>query len=404
MARQFRSDDSSAWLDKYGSGSDGAGSINTSTDAPIDSAATGTSGATSLSATNGSFAAGQLVLIIQTVGTGAGNWELNKISSYVAGTITLAYALQNTYAAGAQVIVIKQYSSYVVNSGQTLTAKAWNGTVGGVVVVMCNGTITITGNITGAAKGHSGGGQTAATDQSGTQGSSYNGAGGVTTAANNGGGGGGIRHLAGQYNPSSGGGGGYGAAGSTAVQNGNAGTMGVGGGTYGVAGLTSLHLGSGGGSGGSKSGFGGRGGIGGGIVFLIGKTITITGAINANGEAGQPGSGSGDGDGGAGGGGSGGSILLKGGSLTLGSSLLASTGGAGNTLPVYSDSGPGGAGRIHADYATSISGTTNPTIDSRQDSILMFSLVKKVLGLDRSSVKSVNGLAIASVKSVNALA
>jgi hypothetical protein len=31
----------------------------------------------------------------------------------------------------------------------------------------------------------------------------------------------------------------------------------------------------------------------------------------------------------------------------------------------------GGVGRIHADYLTSITGTTGPTIDSRQDTSLI---------------------------------
>ncbi|MEM3335472.1 MAG: hypothetical protein QXY47_05520, partial [Thermoplasmata archaeon] len=122
--RQFRSDDTDKWLYGFGSGSDGDISINTSTDNPIDSTCSGTIGTTSLTATNSLFAPGQIILIHQTRGTGAGNWELNRIASYTAGTITLLHPLQNTYttsgASVAQVLVMKQYNNFTINSGQTL--------------------------------------------------------------------------------------------------------------------------------------------------------------------------------------------------------------------------------------------------------------------------------------------
>src|SRR5438045_1091315 len=111
----------------FGNSSDGTLSVSGSTtDAPIDSACTGTSGTTSLTATNASFAASQRVLIHQTRGTGVGNWELNTIASYVAGTITTVSPLANTYASGAQVLVVKQHSGVTISG--TLTAKAWTGT------------------------------------------------------------------------------------------------------------------------------------------------------------------------------------------------------------------------------------------------------------------------------------
>jgi hypothetical protein len=62
-------------------------SVNT-TETMIDSACTGTSAATSLTATNVSFAQGQVILIHQTQGTGAGTWMRNTIQGYTAGTIT----------------------------------------------------------------------------------------------------------------------------------------------------------------------------------------------------------------------------------------------------------------------------------------------------------------------------
>jgi len=95
--RQFSSSDTDIWHDAYGDGSDGDLTISSNTTwSPTQASCSGSSGTTSLSATE-SFSAGDILFIHQTRGTGAGNWELNKVSSYTAGTITTAYDLMNTY-------------------------------------------------------------------------------------------------------------------------------------------------------------------------------------------------------------------------------------------------------------------------------------------------------------------
>jgi len=364
--RQFRSDDSpSKWTNRYGSGPNGAYAPSTSTDAPIDSAVTGTIDTTSLPATNASFAAGQLILIHQTQGTGAGQWELNKIASYTAGTITLSYPLIYGYVSGAQVIVLKQYSSVNIASGVTLTAKAWNGTVGGIVVWLCNGTTTVTGTLSATGTGFragSGGPGSQAQQAEGTAGP-----GGTTTTAANGNGGGGGNQNGGNGS-SGGGGGGHAAAGTTGSLGSGSPTAGVGGAIAGVAALTTIVFGGGGG-GGSRgngvTGTPGNGAIGGGIILLISKTITITGAILTDGQVGGDGTEEGSGGGAA----AAGAILLKGQKIILGSSLSASA-KAGGVEGVSGNGGNGGAsavGRIHIDYSDSYTGTTSPTLDSRQD-------------------------------------
>lgn len=73
----------------------------------IYSACSGTAGAYTLSATNASFAAGQEILIHQTQGTNAGQWERNTIQSYTAGTITLKNPLLGSYVSGAQVLAMR---------------------------------------------------------------------------------------------------------------------------------------------------------------------------------------------------------------------------------------------------------------------------------------------------------
>jgi hypothetical protein len=395
MSTQFRSDDTQKWWLGFGDGSDGVySSTGNATDAPVDSSCSGTAGATSLSATNASFTALKPVLIHQTRGTGAGNWELNQIQSYTTGTITLKKPLQNTYTdsgvSQAQVIQLKQYSSFTQNSGHTLTAKAWNGDVGGIIAFLCKETVTINGTIDisgcgflGGAPGTSpGSGQT----QSGFSGESYNSAqnangGGIgasgggsispnTTAQFNAGSGG--RASRGTDAASGGGGGGHSASGSNGV---NVTTSpsyngGYGGGTGGNSGLTTMIFGGGaGGPGGWHDAGAGTaanhyGGKGAGAMILIAKNIVINGYLYSNGANGANG---GNARGG-GGGGAGGSILLKAVNATLGTTRVTATGGSGGSANGNGTAGGAGAvGRIHIDYSGSVTGTTNPTLSSRFD-------------------------------------
>jgi len=352
----------------FGDGGDSALTISAdTTQAPYDSACSGTQGTTSLTATHASFTAGQKILIHQTQGTNAGNWERNEISTYATGTITTVNALAYSYSSSgsnkAQVIVIPEYTNVTIDSGKIWTAKAWDGTVGGILVFLASGTLTVTGTISANGKGFAGGAW--ANQSYGDQGDSQTTTGTYTSSANGGGGGGGRRETGGGADDAAGGGGGgYGAAGSNGTYTG----YGIGGGTYGNASLTSCTLGSGGGSGGgSYSGTyaGGNGGAGGGWVFGMAKTISITGGIQANGGAGSAGA-----DRGGGGGGSGGAVLLKGQTITLGSSLVTASAGAGASTGHGGNGGNGGAGRIHIDYYTSYSGSTTPTLDYTQDSTL----------------------------------
>lgn len=365
----------------FGDGSDGALTIATNTtEAPIDSACTGTLGSTALSATNASFVAGQKILIHQTQGTGAGTYQLTKIANYSAGTITTEDALNANYVTGAQVRVMKQYTDVTINSGVTYTAKSWDGTVGGILAFYANGTITITGSIKsegGAGASATSGGTAGAGGTGGgfrggagrvlpsssnyaTQGESSTGTGTTANAANGSGGGGGRTTGSG----GEGGGGGNGVAGTTGTQVGSEG--GIGGAVGGNAALTSLVLGAGGGGGANDdtapAGAGG-GGSGGGGLLLFGATFTVTGTVSVNGGAGGSGS-----EYAGGGGGAGGSVLIKTQVGTLGTGLITASGGSGGVGGA--GSGAGGAGRIHIDYLTSYSGTTTPTINATQDGTL----------------------------------
>lgn len=359
----------------FGDGSDGALTISTNTtEAPIDSAANGTAGTTTLTATNASFAAGQKILIHQTrSSTDGGYWETNEIASYTAGTITTVDPLDISYSISgddrAQVRVMKQHTNVTVNTGITYTAKAWNDTVGGILAFFANGTVTVTGTISSENTGLIGGATSGGNN--GGQGESYQDTGitvGQTAnqvANESGGGAGAITTGEGGGNAWGGGGGGH----ATQGLNGSGDNPGLGGNTYGSADLTTMTLGAGGGGGGSPNspGFSGsKGGEGGGAIMIFGVTTTVTGSITANGEASTdpnlP-------NGGSGGGGAGGSILIKAQTATLGSSLITATGGTAATGN-FADGGDGGDGRIHLDYATSTTGTTNPTLDATQDDSL----------------------------------
>lgn len=355
--RQFRSDDTSPWNERYGDGSGGVGSIDTSTFSPVRESCSGTATNTALTIGSAStFANGDLIFIHQSRGTNSGVWELNKIASGGGTTsLTLAYPLCNTYTdsgdSQAQLHKLIQYSALTINTGQLLTSSDWDQNVDGMAFYLCNGLTTVTGNITGKGRGFRGG----APENTPTFfGEGDAGAADTRSTANNGSGGGGVNSNSGDA--AAGGGNGTAGANGPGDQGGTGGTV------SGNADLTIMNFGGGGGgSNGTSSGPGGNGGA---VILIISKRITVTGGIDNGGNNG----GGALAEAGAGGG-AGGSILLKGQIITLGSGLVTANGGSGSSGS-NATGGNGGAGRIHADYGISISGTTSPTLDSRQDSVL----------------------------------
>jgi hypothetical protein len=143
---------------------------------------------------NSSIAAGDLLLIVQmqgadintsnnsSYGSGipgngsgvpgsnlyAGLYEYNVVSSVSGSRINFVYALANNYytqsfasSAGIrryQVIRVPRYNNLTVNGNATITAPAWNGSTGGVVVLEAANKITINGNIDVSGRGFRGGG------------------------------------------------------------------------------------------------------------------------------------------------------------------------------------------------------------------------------------------------------
>lgn len=348
-------------LSPFGDGSDGAFTYAASvTDTPIDSAASGSASSTALGASNASFAAGQRILIHQSRGTGAGNWEINEVAGYnhPAGTITTVNPLTNSYSSTgptdrAQVLVIPEYTDLTVSAGVTVTAKAWNGTTGGIFATYANGTATLDGTIAGTAGGYRGGLNGTGIDSAGFQGEGTLGA-GMATDLSNGNGAGGGRHLG--TGSEGGGGGGNGASGIAAG--------GAGGLAGGTADLTTAVFGGGGGGGAvnNGTGTGGAGANGGLIVFLFTRNISVGGAggAAANGTNGGGGVSSGGLIGG-GGGGAGGSVLIRAEDAMVGTNRILATAGLGGLGAGGGQAGAdGGAGRIRIEACNTGAGTTNP--------------------------------------------
>jgi hypothetical protein len=369
-----------ASYEMFGDGRDGAWTVSSNTTfSPIDSSCYGTVNSNTLSATNVAFAAGQKIFIHQSRGTGVGQWEINQISSYTAGTITTNTPLKFTYtdsgASQAQVLVLKQYSSVTINSGVTLFAKPWDGNTGGIVAFLSNGTIQLSGainvtggsgsgtNTTGQGYGTGGGfyGGGAFRRGAGTsfQGEGTGGSSTQNTTANGNGAGGSYQNA----NNAGGSGGSNGTQGGQGTITGS-GTLGAIGNVSGNVDLTNMTFGGGGGGGSAENNnsdqlFGGGGGSGAGIVLLFSKTVNITGSVSANGGAG------GNGVGACGGGGAGGSVLLKGENITVGTNLISIGGGVGGSQG-QGIGGAGGYGRIRLEYCNSLSGSTNPAASTQK--------------------------------------
>lgn len=339
-----------ASYDMFGDGRDGPLTITANmTDSPVDSACSGTAGSYTLSATNPSFSAGQIVMIHQTQGANAGTWMLNKIVGYSAGTITLGKPLNANYSIGAQVLVVKQYTSININNGITWTAKTWDGTTGGILAFFANGTVTVYGAIVGNAVGfrkgvgrgdiHGGGGGEGIYGWSGHGAGKYE----APTAPGGGGGAGGDTTNSGASSGLNSGGAGAGyAKGTDASHDEGAGGGGGGGHVYGGGGggggEDSDRLGASGGLSNAEMGGGGGGGYGG-----TGGASGQPGG-GAGGGAGVSGYTGGGGDGcdssekGSGGGGGGGNY----GVADLSKIYLGSAGGAGGGVDKRDNNGKDG--------------------------------------------------------------
>ncbi len=164
-------------------GKDGAltvGVANTVVNSYTTLTAGATAGATTLTvASAAGITAGDVLLVYQAQGAtistanantygavtalgNAGRYEYVSVASVSGTTITLGTACDTTplrfsYSSGAQVVRVPQYSTLTVNAGASIVPQAWNGSTGGVVAAIVDGTATVNGSINANAAGFRGG-------------------------------------------------------------------------------------------------------------------------------------------------------------------------------------------------------------------------------------------------------
>ena len=224
-------------------------------------------------------------MIWQTRGGDVGAYDFAVIASVGAGQLVLSTPVTHTYTLpGAQAVRVPHYTDVTVPASSTLSAPAWDGTTGGVLVFRATGTVEVqpggTINVTGHGfRGWSGshGPNGTALPGEGTAGAPFI---GTNNPNGNGGGGGGL-----VGNIGAGGGGGHGTAGETGRQTGGS-VHGAGGLAVGTADLSLVMLGGGGG--GSYTHIGSMtrssgGGHGGAAMLIAGRTISVAGAVAATG-------------------------------------------------------------------------------------------------------------------------
>ncbi|MBI5597448.1 MAG: VCBS repeat-containing protein [Elusimicrobia bacterium] len=341
-----------------GSGKDGVLNLTTAlTENPTRTNITGSvaSGTKAISvASLAGFAPGDLVLIIQMILGGAGDYEFARVAT-VSGTLNLTRGTRNIYqTAGAQVIKVSEYSHVTVANGGAWQAAPWDGTTGGVLAAVVRGSVTVMAGGLVTAQGAGFRGAPTATITAGTRGEGETGAAFPTPFGNSangaGGGGGGVQSACGTA-PGGGGGGGHSANGN----NGGGLGPGLGGGLLGNTTLSKVLLGGGGGAGGintspgTPNGDGGGGGRGGGIFLLVtAGDVSLSGGVNVSGiSGGAAGAGAGCATAG-GGGGAGGSVrIVSTATVGFGGGLVQTLAGGGATGNNGGGAGGvGGAGRI----------------------------------------------------------
>jgi hypothetical protein len=320
---------------------------------------------------------GELVMVIQMMGTDLGSdnpvnlessadgkvgrWEFARLASPCInkdGKLSLEKPLIHEYDENlTQVITVPEYESFYIPSGKIVSAKAWNGFTGGVLVFLVRGTLINEGKISADEAG--------VVDGVGFRGGREGPPGNVVCdvinlpAGNRGEGlDEGALNVNVRGNSANAGGGGLcdragGGGGGNATRGGNGGHNGSAASSGGLGGFpasynetlfpTRLILGGGGGGGGGQHG--GAGGAGGGAIFIragsLLRTGTGTDSITADGVKGKESS-----SGGGGGGGAGGTIILRVAGVADCPTKLSAKGGNGGSIgsTVTGSNGPGGGG------------------------------------------------------------
>lgn len=345
---------------------DGAdGSATVAADPNTRATITGTATQTTGTAGSTAFANGDLVILHQTQGTGAGQWEVNKVASGGGSTsLTFQVAHHYTYGTGAQIIKVPRYTTSTVEAH---SVTAWNGTTGGVEVICAKTSITVSGALNGVGLGFRGSAGNHAAQV--IQGEGTVGVGSGSTAAN-GNGSGGSSH---DSSINAGSAGGHAANGGQGDNDAD----GVPGGIVGSSDLIDMNLGGAGAGAythlGSMTGST-IGGAGGAIFIFISKSVILSSTVSVTGQVavGEQGESSTSRKTTAGSG-AGGSILIISETSTLGTNQATSLGGASDTASGAEpfSGGAGSVGRIAVHHSGTVTGTTSPTFTDVADASLV---------------------------------
>lgn len=309
-----------------------------------------------------SFKKGEEVLILQMQGGRPGIHEFaTVVAAATSGSVTLdqvrytyhsgSFGLVAPNAKSAQLVSVPHFDSVVVTSTSSIRPAAFDGTKGGVTAFRVRGRLTLDGPINASRRGFRPGANWSGPIDQGEQGESVFGLGAFFARPNDSGGGGG-RTSATSLDGAGGGGAGHLGSGRHGRPHGS--STGGGGGAPTASGpIAWLHFGSGGGAGSSdtnpleSSYAAGRGGAGGGIVFVAAREIVGGGLLEARGEDGvDAGNGFNDPENGGGGGGSGGTIWVI----------------VGNDTPVRVDVAGGDGGAASHSGATCSGGRGSPGV------------------------------------------
>ncbi len=303
----------------------------------------------------------------------SGQYEVQEIQSISGNTIFFTYALENNYdiSGSVQLIRIPEYDTANVNG--TLTAQAWNGTTGGVLIFFAND-VFLNANINVQGLGLRGGAISANNGtrnhggyyyQGGTGNAGYKGEGiaefiatkETGRGAQATGGGGGNAH-----NNGGGGGANYGLGGNGGTWSSET-FIGLGGKPV-TNQITDnrIFLGGGGGGGHQNNSVAGAGSAGGGIVIIQTQNFIGNGnEIIAQGIAGIQA----PNNDGSGGGGAGGSIIIEIANPLTNVTLDASGGAGGNNIANHGAGGGAGGGFIAISSTVGGAVTTDVTGGTR---------------------------------------
>ena len=89
----------------------------------------------------------------------AGQFEFAEVLYTTGNTIVLCGNVVNSYTISGRVQAVRvpQYASLTVNNGASVVASAWNGTIGGIVALNVEGTLTVNGQVNVDSGGFRGG-------------------------------------------------------------------------------------------------------------------------------------------------------------------------------------------------------------------------------------------------------